>query len=247
MARGTNGVPMSIEPGAESGSLPSPDPSPARPPAPPRRPWVAFLVGVVVVGLIVLIGFEARHYLGSSQTATTKPAASTRPAQKPYTVDGTVSRDAAGGQGDAGGNVTVIVVQPAWTSEQKQEWEKRVNDKVASAWRETGGEGAPPKVTADPASVRQADKAIAQRFQAAKSGKAWNHPCTTEFLALLKEGAIEAGHATTGPDGTFSIRVAPPAGMPYIVHARGANGEWVDTLPRRSNRVELNAANRVAD
>jgi hypothetical protein len=234
---------MAIEPGAESNPSPSRDPLVARPPAPRRRPWVSALIGVVVLGLIVLVGVEARHYLGSSSTATTKPTASSRPALKPYTVDGTVS----GEGGAASGNVTVMVVQPAWTSEQQQEWEKRVNDKVASAWRETGGEGAPPKVTADPASVRQADKAIAQRFQAAKSGKAWNHPCTTEFLALLKEGAIEAGHATTGPDGTFSIRVAPPAGMPYIVHARGANGEWVDTLPRRSNRVELNAANRVAD
>jgi len=240
---------MSIEPGAESGRIPSPGPSPARPPAPPRRPWLSFLVGVVVLGLIVLIGFEARHYLGSSQTATTKPAASTRPAQKPYTVDGTVSGGAGTGQSEAGGNVSVVVVQPAWTSEQQQEWEKRVNDKVATAWRESGGGGgeAPPKVSADPASVRNADKAMAQRLRAAKSAKPWNHQCTTEFLALLKDGAIEAGRATTAADGSFSIRVAPPAGMPYIVHARGANAEWVDSLPRRSNRVDLNASNRVPD
>lgn len=240
---------MAIEPGAEPSRSPSPDSSSAAlPRATRRRPWVSFLVGVLVLALLVLVGFEARHYLGSSQTATSRPTPSSRPAQKPYTVDGTVSREAAGGPPEASGNVTVIVVQPAWTSEQKAEWEKRVNDKVAVAWRETGGGGeVPPKVSADPASVRQADKAIAQRFQAAKLAKPWNHQCTTEFLALLKESAIEAGRATAAPDGSFSVRVAPPAGMPYIIHARGGNAEWVDTLPRRSNRIDLNASNRVPD
>jgi hypothetical protein len=235
---------MATEPGAESKPSPSPEPSPA----PKRRPWVSAVIGVVVLALIVLVGVEARHYLGSSQNATTRPTASSRPAQKPYTIDGTVSREAAAGQSDAGGNVTVIVVQPAWTSEQQQEWEKRVNDKVAAAWRDSGGnDPSPPKVTADAASVRQADKAMAQRLQAAKSAKPWGHQCTTEFLALLKESAVEAGRATTAPDGAFSARVAPPAGMPYIIHAQGANAEWVDTLPRRSNRVDLNASNRVPE
>ena len=57
---------------------------------------------------------------------------------------------------------------------------------------------------------------------------------------LLKDGAIEAGRATSGPDGYFFIRVALPAGMPYIVQAQGGNAEWLDTLPRRSNRIDLN-------
>jgi hypothetical protein len=140
-------------------------------------------------------------------------------------------------------------VQPAWTSEQQQEWERRVNEKVARAWQESGGGGpeAPPKVSADPASVRRADEAIARRYQAAKSATPWNHQCTTEFLALLKESAVEAGRATAAADGSFSIRVAPPAGMPYIVHAQGGNALWIGTLPRRSNRMDLNDSNRVPD
>jgi hypothetical protein len=206
---------------------------------------------LVVLGLIVLIVFEAKHYLNPPQSAaTSRPAASSRPTQKPYTVDGTVSRPAAGGQSDAGGSVTVMIVQPAWTSEQQQEWEKRVNEKVAKAWQETGGGGggeAAPKVSADPASVRKADEAIARRYRATKSATPWKHQCTAEFLALLKESAIEAGRGTAGPDGSFSIEVAPPAGMPYIVHAQGGNAEWIDTLPRRSNRVDLNESNRVPD
>jgi hypothetical protein len=209
---------------------------------------MSVLLGVVVLALIVLIAVEARHYLFSPKgAATTKPTLPAGPAPKPYTIDGTVSRPTVSGQTDAAGTVTIVVYQPAWSSERQQEWEQRVNEKVAAAWRETGGTDAPPKVSADPASVRRADGTIARREQAAKSTTPWKHQCTTEFLALLKENPVEAGRGITAPDGTFSIPVPPPGANPYVIHATGANAQWIDTTRRGSNRLDLNDSNRVPD
>jgi hypothetical protein len=210
---------------------------------------VSVLVGVIVITLVVLAVVEARHYLTPKSTATTKPTLPAGPAPKPYTIDGTVTRPAAaaGGQADAG-TVTIIAYLPAWSTERQQDWEKRVNEKVAQAWQQGGGNGdTPPKVSADPVSVRRADEAIAKRLRAAKSATPWKHQCTTEYLALLKENPVEAGRTTAAADGTFSLAVPRPGADPYVIYATGGGAEWLDVQRRGSNHMDLNDSNRVPD
>ena len=221
--------------------------SPTPPDATPRRrPWVAPLLAIVVLAILAVAGMQVWRFAHPPQTATSKPTLPDRPPRPEFKVTGTVSRTGKDGQKVFPKDATVRVVQPTWTPEQQQEWEKRVNDTLAKASKELGGE-APPTVTADPASVIRADQEMSRRQQAAKAATPWKHQCTTEDLALLKETAAEANKGPVGSDGAFSLRVAPPAGIPYIVHATSADGDWVAELAGRSGKIDLNDSNLVPD
>lgn len=233
---------MSIDPAAQP-----PDPGSTHP-APERRPpWVGPVVGVLVVVALVIAGMQVWRFMRPAETAATRPAAPpTGAGRAMFTLSGTVSRTGKDGQKQIPKDVTVAVLQPMWTPEQQEEWEKRVNDTVARACKELGGE-APPAVTADPASVIRADQDMTRRRQAAKSATPWKHECATQFLALLKEKAIRAGSATAAADGSFSVTAPPPGGIPYIVHAKSADGDWIEKLRGRSGRLELNDSNVVPE
>ena len=207
--------------------------------APRRRPWVAPVVCILVLGLLAVAGMQIWRFTHPPQTATSRPTPPERPARPEFTVSGTVSRTGKDGQKVFAKDATVRVLQPTWTPEQQQEWEKRVNDAVARACKELGGGEAPPTVTADPASVVRADQAMARRQQAGKAATAWKHQCTTEYLTLLNENSAEANKGTVGSDGAFSLRAAPPAGVPYVVHAKSADGEWLGNLAGRSGRMSM--------
>jgi hypothetical protein len=239
---------MAIDPRAESPDPASPDPAAGTTPAHGRRPpWVAPLVGVVVLGVLAVAGMQVWRFTRPPQTATTKatpPAVTGRPL---FTITGTVSRTGKDGQKQFPRDATVSVLQPMWTPDRQQQWEQRVNETLAKACRELGGGDPPPTVTADPASVRRADQAMARRQQAAKPASPWKHGCAAEFLALLKDNSIEASTATVSADGAFSVSTIPPAGISYIIHARASDAEWLDKLPPRANRLELDDDKLVRD
>lgn len=221
---------------------------PTDPADPSRRPpWVAPLVGVVVLAVLAYAAMQGWRFMQQPQTAATKPVEPARPGRPMFTFTGTVSRTGKDGQKEAAKDATVVVYQPTWESEQQKEWEQRTNEMIAKACREMGPGDPPPTVTADPASVRRADEAMARRQQVAKSGAAWGHRCSAAFLDLLKESAIELRRATTGPDGAYSITTLPPAGIPYIVHAKSADAEWLDKVAGRGNRLDLNDGNRIPE
>jgi hypothetical protein len=199
---------------------------------------------VAVLALLGVAGMQVWRFTHPPESAATKPSPPAVAPPRAYAVTGTVSRAGK----EVPKDVTVVVVQPTWTSEQQQQWEQRVTGMLAEACKELGGGGeAPPTVTADPASVRRADQAMVKRQQAGKASAPWKHRCGTEFLGFLKANSVEAGRATAGADGAFSVTTAPPVGIPYIVHASAGNAQWVDTVGRGSNRLDLNDGNLVSE
>ena len=212
-----------------------------------RPAWVGPLVGLVVLAILVFAGMQAWRFMQPPATAATKPVVPVGKGRPMFTLTGTVSRTAKDGQKQAAKDATVMVLQPMWTSDQQQEWERRTNEMVAKACGELGPGEPPPTVTADPASVRRADEAMARRQQAAKTGSPWAHRCSTEFLALLKENAIEVKQTTTEADGAYSVSVPPPEGVTYIVHAKAPDGEWLAKLAGRSGKLDLNDTNLIPD
>lgn len=221
---------------------------PTDPTSPSQRPpWVGPLVGLVVLAILVFAGMQAWRFMQRPETAATKPVVPVGKGRPMFTLHGTVSRTGKDGQKQAAKDATVVVLQPTWTPEQQEEWEKRTNEMLAKASGELGPGEAPPTVKADPASARRADEAMARRQKAAKPGTPWAHRCSTEFLALLKESAIAVKQATTEADGAYSVTVPPPAGVTYIVHAKAQDGEWLAELANRSGQLDLNDTNLVPD
>lgn len=223
----------------------APRPSP-RDDEPARPSWVAPLVTIVVLGALAFAGLQTWRYTHPPETATTKPTPPPPTSRRILTIAGTVSRTGKDGQKVVPKDGTIVVLQPMWTSDVQQEWERRVNEKLARACKDLGGGEAPPTVTADPASVRKADQEMARRAQAAKPATPWNHQCAGEFLTLLKENSVEAGKGSIEADGTFSVRAFPPGDLPYLVHAKAADAEWLEKLPQ-SGHLDFNDGNLVRE
>ena len=209
------------------------------PQTPRKRSLLPLILAAVVIAVAAALTW---HFVFARPTpAANKTTFSTRPARAPYQVIGAIAKP------PAAGTVTIALFQPAWTDEQRTAWQQRVNQVIADACKGLNDNQPPPTVTPDPASVRAADQAMAKRLQAARPAAPWKNAATAEFLAFLKENAVEVTQSPAAPDGTFSVPVAPPAGVPYILHARGPNARWLDTVRPGNNRVDLNDANLVAE